>query len=91
MPQKQLHQIGGVVSISTKSREEAAALLNVGTSTIDRARRVQRDGVPELVAAVEAGNLTVTAALNIAKLGTLSPFCAQLSRPSFDSARTHPV
>lgn len=43
---------------STKDREQAAKDLNVGISTLDRARKIQRLGSPELVAAVESGEVT---------------------------------
>lgn len=47
---------------------EAAALLNVGTSSIGRARRVRESGVPELIAAVEAGAISAYTGSEIAKL-----------------------
>jgi hypothetical protein len=43
----------------------AADLLNVGTRTVARAREVLRRGVPELVKAVERGEVTVSAATDI--------------------------
>lgn len=59
--------IGGL-KISAKDRESAAAELRVGHTSLDRARRVQRDGVPELSVAVERGEVTVSAAEHVAKL-----------------------
>lgn len=51
-----------------QSITDAAERVGVGASTIDRAKRVIRDGVPELVAAVESGEVSVKAAANVAKL-----------------------
>jgi DNA modification methylase len=48
------------------SIEGASRLLNVGHASVDRAKRVQRDGVPELVQAVERGDVKVSAAADIA-------------------------
>ena len=47
--------IGGPSAPTIKDREQAAKDLNVGISTLDRARKIQRLGSPELNAAVEAG------------------------------------
>lgn len=58
----------GEPSISRQDRAEAASQLNVGTSTLDRARRVQKMGTPELVEAVESGEVTVNAAVDVATL-----------------------
>ena len=48
---------GKTPPIGGLKRTEAAELLNVGTSSIDRARKVQTDGVPELGAMVDAGGV----------------------------------
>jgi N6-adenosine-specific RNA methylase IME4 len=45
-------------------------LLNVGGRTVARAREVQSYGAPELVKAVEAGKVSVTAAADVATLPT---------------------
>lgn len=58
----------GENQLSRKDRQTAAAELQVGTSSLDRARKVQRDGVPELSEAVEKGEVTVNAASQVAKL-----------------------
>jgi hypothetical protein len=45
----------------------AAAMLNVGERSVERAKSVQRDGVPDLVNAVEQGEVSVSAAAQFAK------------------------
>lgn len=59
--------IGDLPKINGQTREDAAAALNVGTTTLDRARRVQKVGAPELVQAVESGEV---------KLGTAETLLA---------------
>lgn len=49
------------------SSREAAHVLNVGESSVERARRVLTKGVPELVERVEIGEMSVTAAAELAK------------------------
>jgi hypothetical protein len=49
------------------SDAQAAKALNVGERSVERAKVVRREGVPELVKAVEAGTLPVSAAAAIAK------------------------
>jgi single-stranded DNA-binding protein len=48
------------------SIEGSSKLLNVGHASVERAKVVQREGVPELVAAVEQGKVSVSAAAKIA-------------------------
>lgn len=50
------------------SIREASELFNVGTVTISRARQVRRHGIPELVSAVEHGEIAVYPAAKIAQL-----------------------
>lgn len=50
------------------TRDEAAARVGVSTATIDRAKTVISKGVPELQAAVESGDVSVSAASAVAKL-----------------------
>lgn len=50
------------------THEQAAELLNVGTSTIHRAKIVQQNGVPELVRAVENGAIKLATAASISTL-----------------------
>jgi hypothetical protein len=57
-----------LVQICTKSRAEAAELLNVSTRAVASARTVQRGGIAELVAAVDHGNVPVSTAAEIASL-----------------------
>lgn len=49
------------------SAEQAAEMLNVSTRSVEAARKVIKDGVPELGAAVKAGEIAVSAAAQIAK------------------------
>jgi len=53
---------------STPSAAEAAAMLNVSTRTVEVARVVRREGVPELQAAVESGAVSVAAAAEVSRL-----------------------
>lgn len=48
-------------------RSRAAEMLNVSTRTVAAAAKVKDDGVPELVAAVESGKVSVSAAATIAE------------------------
>jgi ParB-like chromosome segregation protein Spo0J len=50
------------------SRDQAGAAVGVSGGSIDRATRVLEQGIPELIAAVDAGKLTVSAAKDIATL-----------------------
>jgi len=54
--------IGGI------SAATAAEMLNVGTRSVERAREVLDLGAPELVAAVERGEVSVSAAADVAEL-----------------------
>jgi ParB-like chromosome segregation protein Spo0J len=58
-----------LVEISTKlSQEQAAGLVHVSRETVVAAKRVLQDGAPELAQAVEAGTLTVSAAVPLTAL-----------------------
>jgi N6-adenosine-specific RNA methylase IME4 len=50
------------------SIEEASRLLNVGHASVERGKIVQRDGASELVQAVERGEVSVSAAADVATL-----------------------
>jgi len=51
----------------TQARDEAAALVGVSGKSVTDAKRVIADGVPELVAAVDAGIITVSTAAQIVR------------------------
>lgn len=48
------------------TQNEAAEMLNVSRASVQRAEKVQQDGVPELVEKVEAGEMSVSHAAQIA-------------------------
>jgi ParB-like chromosome segregation protein Spo0J len=52
--------------IGEMSQEQAASLLNVGKRSVERARVVRDQGADELVAAVEQGKVSVSAAADVA-------------------------
>ncbi len=54
--------------IDAKSDAQAAALLNVGERSVERAKTVQREAIPELAAAVDQGRVSVSAAAEVARL-----------------------
>jgi hypothetical protein len=54
--------------IGGKSQSQAAEMLNVGKRTVERAKQVITHGTPELVAAVDRGDVTVSKAMKEAKL-----------------------
>lgn len=47
---------------SSKTQAEAAEMLNVGKRSVERARIVLDEGTPELIEAVEQGEIAVSAA-----------------------------
>lgn len=49
------------------STQQAADMLNVGRGTVETAKKVIRDGVPELAEAVRSGEIAVSAAAEIAR------------------------
>lgn len=55
-------------SIEAPSQSAAAEMLNVGRASVQRAREVVDHGTPELVSAVEHGEVKVAAAAEVAKL-----------------------
>jgi len=59
-------KLGGNQHSEGPSIEGSSKLLNVGHASVERAKIVQRAGVPELVAAVEQGKVSVSAAADIA-------------------------
>lgn len=60
--------IGDSAQSETKTRADASEMLKVGTSSIDRAKKILRLGSPELKQAVEAGVVSVNAAVKLAEL-----------------------
>jgi ParB-like chromosome segregation protein Spo0J len=52
----------------SSSQAEAASMLNVSVPTVQRARKVEESAIPEIVRAVERGEITVSAAAEVAKL-----------------------
>lgn len=63
---------------SARTQADAAEILNVGKRSVEHARAVLDDGIPELVEAVESGDIAVSAASGIAAI-----FC-QFADWSFD-------
>jgi ParB-like chromosome segregation protein Spo0J len=55
-----------LVSIDTKSLDEAAEIMNVGRASVARAKKVLNSGSPELVRAVDSGEVAVSAAALVA-------------------------
>ena len=55
-------------SIDLATQDEAADLLNVSVPSVKRARAVLTEGTPDLVAAVDAGAIAVSAAADVAAL-----------------------
>jgi hypothetical protein len=55
-------------SIEAPSQSDAASLLNVSRSGVQRAREVIDHGTPELVAAVDRGEVAVSTAADVASL-----------------------
>lgn len=52
------------------TNSDAASMLNVSERSVKAARTVQRTGAPELVAAVESGTVSVSAAADVSRLRT---------------------
>lgn len=50
------------------TRKEAADLLNVSERTVNSAKKAEQHGSPELIEQVESGNVSVSAAADIAKM-----------------------
>lgn len=57
LPSANLHKV---------SQARAAELLNVSVASVERAAKVQREGVPELRTAVQSGRVSVSAAAEVA-------------------------
>lgn len=59
---------GTSIDVPAKSQADAAAQLNVGIASVQRARKVQEQAVPAIVEAVERGEVSVSAAAEVSKL-----------------------
>lgn len=57
-----------ICALNEVSQSDAADMLNVSRRTVQTARSVIEDGAPELVAAVETGKVSVSAAADVATL-----------------------
>jgi hypothetical protein len=55
-------------SPSGKSSDQAGELLNVSARSVQSARKVRRHRAPELIAAVEAGDISVSTAAKLTEL-----------------------
>lgn len=71
--------------ISAPSQARAAEMLNVSVDSIQFARRVEEQGVPELAAAVASGAVAVSAAAEVSKLA--EPLQAALVDQGPDAVR----
>jgi hypothetical protein len=71
--------------IGATSQDLAANMLNVGRRSVQRAREVIDDGVPELVEAVERGEVSVSRAAKIASLPREEQ-AARITEPKYDVA-----
>lgn len=60
--------IGDLKQSETKTRDEAAALLSVGTSSIDRAKQIIAKGAPGLAEMVEQGKVSVDSARLVSRM-----------------------
>lgn len=56
------------ISAIVPTQEQAARLMNVSTDSIQFARKVEENGAPELIAAVDAGEASISAAALVATL-----------------------
>jgi ParB-like chromosome segregation protein Spo0J len=50
------------------SNQEAAEKLGVGVSSVEKAKKVQKEAEPEVVAAIDAGKLSINAASKVSKM-----------------------
>ena len=55
-------------NLQTNSRQQAAQLLNVSERSVNSAKKVERQAVPELVEKVQEGNVSVSVAADVAEL-----------------------
>jgi ParB-like chromosome segregation protein Spo0J len=76
-------QVGKFADVPTQA--EAASILNVGERSVRSAREVLDEGAPELVAAVERGDVPVSRAVRIASLPREEQ-AARIAEPKHDVA-----
>ena len=57
-----------LAQICARSQEQAAEMMGVSRRSVQSAHSVQQDGIPELIALVNGGNIAVSQAAKIAKL-----------------------
>jgi hypothetical protein len=62
------HRPDETAAIAAVKQADAAKLLNVSADSIQRAKKVQHQGVPDLVEEVEKGNISVSTAADITQL-----------------------
>lgn len=60
--------IGDSPQTETTTRNKAAELLKVGTTSIDRAKRAMKHGIPEIVSMMESGEISALAASQVSQL-----------------------
>jgi hypothetical protein len=60
--------IGNSANSPIKTRTQAAELLNVSTRSVDRAKKVMADAIPEVTEMVKAGELSLRAGLAVSQL-----------------------
>lgn len=68
LPKGANQHAGASADLPTLTTSEASDRLNVPARTVTAAKAVVRDGAPELVAAVDAGTVSVSAAAEVSKL-----------------------
>ena len=60
--------IGDSTHTETATRNKAAEMLKVGTTSIDRAKRAMKHGIPEIVSMMESGEISALAASQVSQL-----------------------
>ena len=84
------HRPSGTTAIAVVTQPSVGAMLNVSVDSIQRAAEVQARGEPELIAAVEAGHVSVSAAAVVARMDPAEQRVAVALGPAAvrDAART---
>ena len=76
------------IPVSPPSQAEAAAMLNVSVDSVQKARTVRNNATPEVVAAVERGELSLNAAVETVKPKTTSSETPAAPRPPKPEAKS---